>query len=250
MTKIALFDLDDTLSKSKQTVENSMALVFTKLLDVMPAGIVTGAKFEQINKQFIQSLPKEANLNNLYCFTQNAASCFVYKDGVFSPAYAFAFSEQEAEKIIKSLEQVIEETHILDNEPSFGERIENRGSQITLSALGQQAPGDLKKVWDPDHAKRIMMRDKLVQRIPEFDIGIGGGTSLDITQRGINKTYAMKWIRENLNIEIQDMVYVGDALFPGGNDAVVIPTGIPTIETSGPEETERIIEKIISSAQQ
>lgn len=248
MTKIALFDLDDTLSKSKQTVEKDMATIYTELLDVMPAGIVTGAKFEQIKKQFIDELPPTANLQNLYCFTQNAASCFAYNAGAFSPLYSFAFTDDEAKTIIDALNKVITETGIVDNEPSHGERIENRGSQITFSALGQAAPGDLKKVWDPDQAKRIMLRNKLLEIIPQFDIGIGGGTSLDITQKGINKTYAMKWITENLSIPVAEMVYVGDALFPGGNDAVVIPTGIPTIQTSGPTETLDIIRKIIVGA--
>ena len=81
--------------------------------------------------------------------------------------------------------------------------------------------------------------------MPTVDISIGGATTLDVTKKGINKTYAMKWIQENLNIAIDEMVYVGDALFPGGNDAVVIPTGIPTIQTSGPMETLSIIESII-----
>lgn len=250
MTKIALFDLDDTLSKSKQTVEKNMAEVFTQLLAVMPAGIVTGAKFEQIKKQFIDELPDSANLSNLYCFTQNAASCYAYSEGTFTPLYSFSFTEAESKTIIDALINVIDETQVVNNEPSYGERIENRGSQITFSALGQAAPGELKKVWDPNQSKRIMLRDKLLERIPNFDIGIGGGTSLDITKKGINKTYAMKWIVENLSITIPEMVYVGDALFPGGNDAVVIPTGIPTIQTSGPEETITIIQRIIDDSQE
>jgi hypothetical protein len=42
------------------------------------------------------------------------------------------------------------------------------------------------------------------------------------------------------------MVFVGDALYPGGNDAAVKKTGIQTIMTSGPRETMKIIKNILS----
>jgi HAD superfamily hydrolase (TIGR01484 family) len=246
MIKIALFDMDDTLSASKQPIEVDMGIQFAKLLSHMKAGVVTGAKFEQIEKQFIEKLPEDTNLDNLYCFTQNAASCYARINGAFTQIYSFMFSEEEAQKIIQALEHAVAVTHIVDNEPSFGPRIENRGSQITFSALGQSAPPELKKVFDRDQTKRTLVRNALVTALPNVDIGIGGGTSIDITKKGINKTYAVKWVTENLDIKIDEMVYVGDALFPGGNDAVVISTGISTIQTSGPTETISIIDRILS----
>jgi hypothetical protein len=42
------------------------------------------------------------------------------------------------------------------------------------------------------------------------------------------------------------MLYIGDALFPGGNDEVVKETGIETRQTSGPEETARIIRELLA----
>ncbi len=244
--KIVLFDLDDTLSKSKEPATKEMGQIFAQLLSVTKAGIVSGARFEQIESQFIASLPEGANLDNLYCFSQNAASCYARKDGVFTQLYSFTFSDNEAADIMSEIEQVLNETHMLDNEPSFGPRIENRGSQITLSALGQQAPGDLKKLFDPQQEKRKILRNLLVTRLHNVDIGIGGGTSVDITKKGINKTYAVYWTKDNLNIPIENMAYIGDALFEGGNDAVVIQTGITTIATTGPDETITIIKKLLA----
>ena len=43
------------------------------------------------------------------------------------------------------------------------------------------------------------------------------------------------------------MLYVGDALEEGGNDSVVIPTGVKTQEVFGPEETAKVIEEILST---
>jgi phosphomannomutase len=38
----------------------------------------------------------------------------------------------------------------------WGELIEDRGSQITFSAIGQQAPLEEKKRWDPDFTNAVI----------------------------------------------------------------------------------------------
>jgi HAD superfamily hydrolase (TIGR01484 family) len=246
MTSIAFFDLDDTLSISKQPIQEAQAKSFSELLSVMKGAIVSGAKPEQMEKQIIERLPADTNLDNLYCFTQNAAGCYKYEGGRMVEVYSFPLTEEEKGHIISCINKVLEDTQIVANEPSYGERIEDRGAQITLSTLGQMAAPDIKRVWDPDQAKRKILRNLLVPMLPGFDVGIGGLTSVDITRAGINKTYAMKWTTENLGIAIEDMVYVGDALFPGGNDFVVVSTGIKTIQTDGPDATSEIIASIIN----
>ncbi len=243
--RIALFDLDDTLTESKQPVSDEMVTHFTNLLAVMPVAIVSGAKFEQQLNQFINHLPKDANFKNLYSFPQSAAQCLAFDGNSWVEQYTFAMTEVETTKIINALNSVLEETKILEGQPSYGERIENRGAQVTLSALGQEAPVDLKHAFDPDGAKRKDLKSRLDLLLPEYEVSIGGGTSIDITKKGINKTYSIKWLSEKLSVPISEMVYIGDALFAGGNDAVVIQTGIQTMETKGPKETMEIIDSLI-----
>lgn len=243
--KAVMFDLDDTLTESKQQVSEVMVPHFTKLLSVVPVAIVSGAKFEQQLHQFIEHLPKDAKFENLYSFPQNATKCLLFDGTSWVEQYSFSLSDDEATKIINALNKVLEETKIVEGEPSFGERIENRGAQVTFSALGQEAPIDLKRVWDKDGAKRKGLKVLLDELLPEFEIVIGGGTSIDITKKGLNKTYAVKWLSEKLSLPISEMVYVGDSLFPGGNDSVVIQTGVPVIPTKNPEETVEIIDSLI-----
>jgi hypothetical protein len=81
--------------------------------------------------------------------------------------------------------------------------------------------------------------------LPEFDVKTGGSTSIDVTRPGINKAYGVRKISEHLGIPIGEMLYIGDALFPGGNDAVVKETGIPTQQTSGPDETAEMIRALL-----
>jgi hypothetical protein len=115
-----------------------------------------------------------------------------------------------------------------------------RGTQVTFSALGQMAPKELKKKWNPDYKKRLKIKKALENYIPEFQINIRGTTSIDITKKGIDKVYAINQIEKHLNILKEEMLFVGDAIFPGGNDYPVKQVGIDCIEVSGPDETKRL----------
>ena len=131
-------------------------------------------------------------------------------------------------------------------EKTWGEQIEDRDSQITLSALGQQAPLEEKKAWDPDFAKRKRMKTVLDELIPEFSVRLGGATSVDVTKPGIDKAYGIRKLRDILGIEIEDMLFVGDALFPGGNDYPAKEAGVVCVQVRDPEETKRVIETVVA----
>jgi len=103
------------------------------------------------------------------------------------------------------------------------------GTKITFSALGQRAPIEEKKKWDPDFTKRKQLKAQLDQLIPEFSVRLGGTTSVDVTKPGIDKAYGIRKLRETLGIAIPEMIFVGDALFPGGNDHPAKEAGVVSI---------------------
>ena len=129
---------------------------------------------------------------------------------------------------------------------TWGEVVEDRGSQVTFSALGQEAPIEAKEKWDPDFSKRKQMKVLLDKLIPEFSVRLGGTTSIDITKPGIDKAYGIRKLRDTLGIAIPDMIYVGDALFPGGNDYPAKDAGVLCIQVRDPEESKRVIETIVA----
>ncbi|MDQ0477839.1 HAD-IIB family hydrolase [Chryseobacterium sp. MDT2-18] len=159
--------------------------------------------------------------------------------------YEENFTAEEREKILNNLHTAIEAAH-LDIKKTWGAQIEDRGSQITFSALGQQAPLDQKKVWDPDFEKRKKIVEPLKETLSEFSIGMGGTTSIDIVKPGIDKAYGIRKLNEILEIKIPEMLFIGDALFEGGNDYPARNTGADCIQVRDPDETKRIIETIIA----
>ena len=54
----------------------------------------------------------------------------------------------------------------------------------------------------------------------------------------------MRWLAKHIGVGTKEMLFIGDDLKPGGNDAVVIPTGVRTREVSGPQQTARIIKEL------
>jgi phosphomannomutase len=112
--------------------------------------------------------------------------------------------------------------------------------------LGQQAPLDEKKKWDADFTQRKQIKALLDKLIPEFSVRWGGTTSIDVTRQGIDKAYGIRKLRDMLGIAIDEMIFIGDALFPGGNDYPAQEAGVVSIPVRDPGETKRVIETIIS----
>jgi hypothetical protein len=112
--------------------------------------------------------------------------------------------------------------------------------------LGQQAPLAEKEKWDPDFAKRKKVKTILDPLIPGFSVRLGGATSIDVTKPGIDKAYGIRKLRDVLGISLQEMIYIGDALFPGGNDYPAEQAGVVSIAVRGPDDTRRVIETIIA----
>ena len=112
--------------------------------------------------------------------------------------------------------------------------------------MGQQAPLEEKKKWDPEFTKRKKIKAVLDTLIPEFSVRLGGATSIDVTKHGIDKAYGIRKLRDVLHIEIDQMIFIGDAVFPGGNDFPAKQAGALTIAIKDPHETKRVIEAIIA----
>lgn len=247
--KIIIFDLDGTLTKSKSDLEKGMASLISKLLKQRYVAVTSGCSFQQFETQFLSKLPKTANLHNLFLFPTCSASGYYYDQerGRFSRAYTNTLSDRDVKRIIRSFEEAFTEIGYVKPRKTYGPVFENRGSQITFSALGQKAPLHLKQSWDPTQKKRLRIRRALKRLLPDHEITIGGTTSIDVTRKGVNKTLCVKKLKEQLKVERKNMLFAGDALFRGGNDYIMRSTGIRCISVSSPNETRELIRRIVRS---
>ncbi|MBI2610555.1 HAD-IIB family hydrolase [Candidatus Kaiserbacteria bacterium] len=246
--RAVLFDLDNTLALSFEPLSPRTAEGLSKLLAHIPIAIMSGASIERMEEYVLPTLPKDTNLSNLYLFPNTGASCYVCKEGTWQRAYNHTFTKQEFDAAVVALKEGMEKTGIVEGEPQWGERIHARENQITFAGLGADAPADKKKAWDPERVKRAKLKTYLDEKLAglPLDIRISSRTAIDITKKGVDKALGVRWLAKQLGVSTSDMLFVGDDLGVHGNDAIVVPTGIQTRATSGPEETATIIEELIA----
>lgn len=242
MPECIIFDLDSTLAKSKQPIDNEMAEALLSLLAHTYVAVASGGKFDQLRIQVADQIPSSELYNKLYFLPTSGAELYEYRNNSWNSVYKEMLTEQEAQLITQAIHKANDQTSTVDfSQTAYGERIEFRGSQVSFSALGQEAPLQKKKEWDPNRTKREAFRDVLEPLLPDYEVRIGGTTTIDITKKGIDKAYGVKKLSEHLGLSIDHMLYVGDELRPGGNDEVVITTSIPTHAVTSPKDTEHFI---------
>ena len=244
MKKLIVFDLDGTLAESKSPLDADMATLLNELLGMVRVAIISGGDWPQFEKQVLEKLGQNNNLINLSLLPTCGTKFFQYA-AEWEKIYSEDFTVDEKAKIVAAFHQAIREAGYRV-ERCWGEQIEDRGSQITFSALGQQAPLGEKNAWDPDYSKRKRIKAILDVLIPTFSVRMGGSTSIDVTKPGIDKAYGIKKLRDILCIPLQEMIFVGDALFPGGNDYPAKEAGVLSIPVLGPAETKLVITTIMA----
>lgn len=254
MKKVLAFDLDSTLTPSKAPVPDSIAELLGKLLAHYQICIMSGGRFEQFNKQLLSYLHIEPTLlKKLHimptCGTRYYRFDVNKKD--WYQVYAEDLTKAERLKIIKVLRDTVKELGYTQKK-TYGDIIDDRGSQISVSVLGQDIVdvlGEegvrLKETWDPDATKKNLMRDRAALKLEEFQVRVGGGTTVDVTKPGIDKAYGMTKLMDELGVKKSEILFIGDRLKEGGNDYPVKAMGIDSIEVSHWQETVKILETIL-----
>jgi phosphomannomutase len=247
MKTLIVFDLDGTLAESKAAIDDEMRGLLAGLLGVphVQVSVISGGDWPQFETQLLANLPQGADLTKLSLLPTCGTRFYRYSGGGWNKLYSEDLNPEQKARIVAALNKEVAASGFAATK-TWGPTIEDRESQITYSALGQQAPLDAKKTWDPDFSKRLKIKAALDRDLPDFSVRLGGTTSIDITLPGIDKAYGIRKLRDILGIPIDNMLYVGDALFPGGNDAPVRETGAVCIQVRDPNESKRVIETVIA----
>lgn len=247
--KIIAFDLDDTLAITKSPISDRMAGLLHDLLEEYEVCIISGGKFEQFKNQVVDRLDVEAHhLNRLHLMPTCGTRYYRYDELAedWKIQYAEDLTAEQKEQILQVVEDCAKGLGLWLDEP-YGDIIEDRGSQITYSALGQQAPAEAKYAWAAENElAKQELRAAIAERLPELEVRLGGTTSVDITRIGIDKAYGMQKLIEAIDISKDDILFIGDKLEEGGNDYPVKAMGIDTIAVEKWEDTAYALEGILA----
>lgn len=261
--KLIVFDLDGTLAESKSAIDSEMSRLLCDLLGQKPVAVIGGGEYELFQEQLLAKLrcPKE-RLRNLYLFPTTSTRFYRYvpassgESGGWQKVYSHDLAPAERRKIIRTFEKVFREVGYTHPQKTYGKVIEDRGTQVTWSVFGQdivrvlgEKGVQMKKEWKKKYTPLKMKIARLMQKyLPNLEVRAAGYTSVDVTRRGIDKAYGIKQIRKHLGVPIKDMLFVGDALYPGGNDYEAVKTGIDWVSVKRPEEAKQLIRSIIDAS--
>jgi len=244
MKRLIAFDLDGTLAESKQPISEATAELLSALLGVTSVAVISGGDWPQFETQVVSRLPRSAALQKLFILPTTGTKLYQFDRG-WQAVYADIFSPHERRRIGKAIDAAIDEGQLHERQV-WGDRVEDRGSQITFSGLGQIAPLAAKTAWDPDFVKRKRLQASLRRMLPDLSVNIGGSTSIDITRQGIDKAYGMRKLAEHTGIPFSAMLFFGDAIYPGGNDDPVREAGIDSVAVRDVAETNTAILALIA----
>lgn len=249
--RLVAFDLDDTLAPSKTAIDPRMGDLLVRLLGEVEVCVISGGQFGQFESQLIANLPVAPDaLARMHLMPTCGTQYYLHDGDGWRQQYAENLTDDQKARALAAVESEAKRLGFWEPDNGaevWGPVLEDRGSQITFSALGQSAPVDAKKAWDPSGEKKNALRAAVQEHLPDLEVRSGGSTSVDITRRGIDKAYGMRKLAELTDISFDEMLFVGDRLDPDGNDFPVIALGIPTRAVEGWEDTAEVVEEFLGS---
>lgn len=231
-----MFDLDDTLAASKSAITDDMAAMLRGLLATHEVCIISGGRFEQFEAQVLGHLGRFEGIERLHLMPTCGTRYLRWDGAQWREMYFEKLSADERDRAFEVLRAGATEFGFWSDD-TWGPALEDRGSQVTYSALGQSAPVDAKAAWDPDNAKKERLRAYAAERLPDLEVRSGGSTSIDITKRGIDKAYGTRKLMQELSIATDEILFFGDRLDPGGNDYPVKAMGVDSVSVEGWHDT-------------
>lgn len=245
--RLIAFDLDDTLAPSKSPLPERMGAALAALLEEVPVCVISGGHFGQFDSQVLARLPAGAEqLARLHLMPTCGTRYYRHDGEQWALLYAHDLADAVRRHVLALVEEKARELGLWESR-TWGPVMEDRGSQITFSALGQRAPVEEKRAWDPTGEKKELLRAALAPLLPELEVRSGGSTSVDITRRGVDKAYGMTRLSEHTGIPLSAMLFVGDRLDEGGNDYPVKELGVPTRAVADWQGTAAFVEEFVDA---
>jgi hypothetical protein len=231
--KVIICDVDETICNSCQIIKPDMANTINQLIQKgYTFAFISGTKESYLKEMISTSLN-----HNHFLLPTTGTKCIQINQDSNTNHYEHSLNQEEKNKVINALNQLTIYYNI-QSLTTKEDQIQDRGSQITLSAIGRHAPKKLKEQHDKNTTKRQLWVKylKTILDENEWEINIAGTTSIDITKKGYDKGWGIKQFAKNQNIQLNHILFFGDKTKPGGNDYPATKV-VDFIEVNNPNET-------------
>ncbi|KAL3781611.1 hypothetical protein ACHAWO_009605 [Cyclotella atomus] len=240
---IALFDVDGTLTIPRGEVTPEMMSFMKSLSEKITVGIVGGSDLpkqeEQLGEGIVQVFP--------YNFSQNGL--VAYKDGELQEVQTISkfLGEENIKRIVNWTMRYLADIDIPVKRGTF---IEFRSGMMNISPIGRNCSreerNDYEKV-DLERGIRKTMVEAMKKEFADLNLtySIGGQISFDVFPSGWDKTYCLKFLKED---DFDEIHFFGDKTFEGGNDYEIFSSERTIGHTvTSPEDTKEQCTKLFMS---
>jgi hypothetical protein len=249
--KTIVFDLDETLTESKESLDAEMISLLGKLLATHSIAIVSNSSWKQFQKQIVSCFETDSSisLNNLYLLPSSGGSMYqTWSKYGWVSTYQMRMSKRDTDRIEKVLEEAISESSFKQPSKLWGKQIEILDSQVVFSALGQKAPIEEKENYDPDLSKRTALAVTLQKKLSAYDVRITGTTSIEISLKGINKKFGIDELMKRLHASKDDVLFIGTNISKSNSNYVAVEMGLNYTQVKDCEDTKRVIRSLLDQA--
>jgi len=246
MDRIFIFDVDGTLTPSRQPMTEEFKKFFEGWIKKNKFYLVTGSDLPKLQEQM--------------CFFDIEA------EGIFTccgnefwkpdPSIPITSAEQIYHNEFKPPQNLLtylgEQLRMTDYPVKAGNHIEDRGTLLNFSIVGRDCSLQQRKDYY-EYDKLTDERKTIAKYIREswndLDAVIGGQISIDIYPKGNDKSQVLNVIEQERLVPPSEYIFIGDGIENGGNDYPLAELMDNTEicdwhHTKGWEHTKQILEKL------
>jgi hypothetical protein len=211
-------DIDDTICPSTKPVRPEMAREIDRIIAAGRVfAFISGSTLDQLTEQLAPYLTQPFHILAA-SGTHYATVTYPQGKPLREEKYKHGFAAAERAEILAAFEELLAATGV-KSLTTKEDQLQDRGSQITLSAIGRNAPEQAKRSFDPDGSLRREWVARLRARLGDrFSMRIGGTSSIDITPLGVDKAWGIRRFLQLQGIQPSEALFFGDKLDPHGND--------------------------------
>ena len=240
MNRVFIFDVDGTLTPSRQFMNYDSEQFFDEWSQKNYFVLVSGSDVDKLKEQ----LPERFFSRALGTFGCAGNKLYVEDNLVYENTF------KVEQKLQNFLEMKLKESKYPH---SYGNHIEDRGSMVNFSIVGRNCTQEQREEyykWDKENGERKIIAQAIKEKFPDLDAVIGGQISIDIYPKGNDKSQVLNVIEQERLVPPSEYIFIGDGIENGGNDYPLAKLmdnieGCDWYHTKGWEHTKEILESLI-----